>query len=276
MTTVTKPIFNETLKSRYGIKRGMGIQGIVLHDTCGNGKHGDTMYLANPGDGRKVGVDFTVERDGSIWRLTPNEVQYAMPHAGKDTFFKGARNGRVCRITIGIEMTQHKDLKLEPMWPEAQVRACAHLCAWLANQHGLLPADIVTHRQISVTPRRSDPRFFPFSGTDGFWYYFWDASGQAAEYVKSLKPDEPIVPPLNPIHFNDPKTTPLLRFDPRGDVNDEVAVLEAQHLLMAKGFDLDADGYFGPAMLKVVQTFQGLHGLDKDGKIGPKTWAKLL
>ncbi|MEU6479330.1 peptidoglycan-binding domain-containing protein [Streptomyces sp. NPDC047017] len=35
------------------------------------------------------------------------------------------------------------------------------------------------------------------------------------------------------------------------------------------------DGAFGTNTLAAVKKFQGAHGLTKDGKIGPKTWAKL-
>lgn len=55
------------------VKSGrLKIVGIVLHDTAGNGGHGDTKYLAHPTDGRRVSVDFTVERDGGIWKLNPD------------------------------------------------------------------------------------------------------------------------------------------------------------------------------------------------------------
>lgn len=276
---VPKPVFQESLKSVYGIKRGMNIRGIVLHSTAGGGKHNDTVYLAHPGDGRKVGVDFTIERDGSIWRLTPNEVQYAMPHAGKDTLFKGLSNGKVNRITVGIELTQHVRLELTPMWPDAQVRACAHLCASLAQTHGLFPADIVTHRQISISARRSDPRQFPFSGENGFWRYFWDVQGKGAEYLASLMPTTPFIPPVDPSTLLDthPSKLPLLRLDPRGDVNDEDIVEFAQKLLKNRhNIQIDVDRYFGPLMLVAVKKFQALKGLVQDGKIGPNTWAKLL
>lgn len=37
-----------------------------------------------------------------------------------------------------------------------------------------------------------------------------------------------------------------------------------------------ADGDFGVGTLKAVKKYQGMNGLDADGIVGPKTWAKLM
>lgn len=73
----------------------------------------------------------------------------------------------------------------------------------------------------------------------------------------------------------DEDSLPLLK---RGDVSG--AVLSVQVLLIHKwavscGPD-GADGDFGPNTEKAVLTFQQGHGLDQDGVVGPKTWAKLI
>ncbi len=161
------------------------IQGVILHDTAGNGGHGDTLYLANPSDGRKVSVDFTVERDGSIWKLNPDLAKYYCLHAGRKTRFKGLANNQVTRATVGIEICQKADLSLSPVYTAAQIKSTAHLCAWLVDKFNLTTSDITTHRQIITDGSRSDPRQFPFEGSGGFWQYYWETMGYGDEHATS-------------------------------------------------------------------------------------------
>lgn len=183
---VEKPTIDTSLVAINKSLRTGKIQGIALHDTAGSGRHSDTLYLAHPGDGRKVSVDFTVERDGVIHQLNPNLQKYKTFHAGRATAFKGVKNGNVNNILVGIEIVQKADLSLHPMYPMEQVKAVAQLCAWLCESLKLQPGDIVTHRQIITDGSRTDPRHFPFDlvpGEGGFWYWFWDARGQLATYL---------------------------------------------------------------------------------------------
>ena len=62
----------------------------------------------------------------------------------------------------------------------------------------------------------------------------------------------------------------LLRKGSRGT---DVKVL--QRALRSVGYDLEIDGIFGRITLECVKSFQGTHGLTRDGIVGPKTWAKL-
>lgn len=53
----------------------------------------------------------------------------------------------------------------------------------------------------------------------------------------------------------------------------------AQQLLMKAGYELPrfgADGSYGTETVSAVKAFQKANGLQQDGIIGPKTWAKLL
>jgi N-acetyl-anhydromuramyl-L-alanine amidase AmpD len=153
------------------------VTGIVLHDTAGSGTHNDTLYLVNPSDGRRVCCDFTVERDGSIWKLNPDLNTFYTPHAGRATKFKGLTNNAVNRATIGIEIVQKANLSLIPLYPAAQVKSVAELCAWLVGRYKLTTSDITSHRQIITDGSRADPRKFPFEGEDGFWQFYWEAQG---------------------------------------------------------------------------------------------------
>lgn len=153
------------------------VTGIVLHDTAGSDTHNDTLYLANPSDGRKVCCDFTVERDGSIWKLNPDLDTFYTPHAGRATKFKGLSSNAVTRATIGIEIVQKANMSLMPLYPSAQVKSVAELCAWLVGRYKLTTSDITTHRQIITDGSRADPRKFPFEGEGGFWQLYWEAQG---------------------------------------------------------------------------------------------------
>jgi peptidoglycan hydrolase-like protein with peptidoglycan-binding domain len=63
---------------------------------------------------------------------------------------------------------------------------------------------------------------------------------------------------------------PTLRQGSRG-----AAVTQLQNLLRNKGFNVTADGDFGPKTAAAVKSFQSSRGLVADGVVGPKTWAAL-
>ena len=63
----------------------------------------------------------------------------------------------------------------------------------------------------------------------------------------------------------------------RGDKGPVVKY--AQQLLMKAGYDLPkfgADGQYGAETVAAVKAFQKKNGLNQDGIIGQRTWAKLL
>jgi peptidoglycan hydrolase-like protein with peptidoglycan-binding domain len=63
---------------------------------------------------------------------------------------------------------------------------------------------------------------------------------------------------------------PTLRQGSRG-----ASVTQLQNLLRNKGFNIAADGDFGPKTTAAVKSFQASRGLAADGVAGPKTWAAL-
>lgn len=58
--------------------------------------------------------------------------------------------------------------------------------------------------------------------------------------------------------------------------DQSAGVWALQDSLRLLGYDLDADGYFGPHTETVVRQFQGDHGLAVDGLVGPLTWGRLM
>ena len=59
-----------------------------------------------------------------------------------------------------------------------------------------------------------------------------------------------------------------------GDQGTDIA--EIQGKLVILGYDVMADGAFGPAMADAVKEFQKSHGIKADGLIGPATYSALL
>ncbi len=59
-----------------------------------------------------------------------------------------------------------------------------------------------------------------------------------------------------------------------GDQGSDVA--EIQRQLASLGYDVAADGDFGPATAEAVKSFQASQGLDSDGLVGPSTYSALL
>lgn len=59
-----------------------------------------------------------------------------------------------------------------------------------------------------------------------------------------------------------------------GDQGEEIA--ELQDKLVVLGYDVIADGAFGPAMAEAVKEFQKSCGIKADGLIGPATYKALL
>ncbi len=59
-----------------------------------------------------------------------------------------------------------------------------------------------------------------------------------------------------------------------GDQGSDVAEIQGQ--LASMGYDVVADGDFGPATAEAVKSFQASHGMTADGLVGPSTYAALL
>jgi peptidoglycan hydrolase-like protein with peptidoglycan-binding domain len=66
------------------------------------------------------------------------------------------------------------------------------------------------------------------------------------------------------------RSEPTLRNGSKGP-----AVTQLQNLLRNKGYNIAADGDFGPKTEAAVKKFQSSKGLVADGIVGPKTWAAL-
>jgi Animal haem peroxidase/Putative peptidoglycan binding domain len=78
---------------------------------------------------------------------------------------------------------------------------------------------------------------------------------------------------LNPLGDEPAQQLEIIELN-RGDESPFVKIL--QHLLRARGFDLQVDGDFGSVTQDAVRRFQGNQGIDVDGIVGPVTWSRLF
>lgn len=181
-TKMIKPETNKKLTAKWTASGRGKIHGVMLHDTAGTGLHNDTVYISNPSDGRKAGIDFTIERDGTIYELNHDlKTRYAF-HASRATRVKlpgiTLAGNAVSKGFVGIELCHKLDPKKQlPIWPETQVRAAAALCLWLASEFGFGKEAVITHAKAVTDGSRSDPRDFPF---DLFWTIWNQTAGTPA------------------------------------------------------------------------------------------------
>jgi N-acetyl-anhydromuramyl-L-alanine amidase AmpD len=181
------PWHDELVTGNVSPRNGAKPKIIVFHDTSGSGTHNDTLYLVKQSDGRKVSADFTVERDGSIWKLNPQIRLLHTWHAGRNTRWNNLRDGGVNRYSIGIEMCRAANRRFAPEWPDAQVGSAAWLAAWLCDYFNLGPESITTHRQLVWDGSRADPVRFPFEGVGGFWAQFHAIRGFREAHLAALE-----------------------------------------------------------------------------------------
>lgn len=59
-----------------------------------------------------------------------------------------------------------------------------------------------------------------------------------------------------------------------GDQGSDVAEIQGE--LASLGYDVSADGDFGPATAEAIKAFQASQGLEADGLVGPATYSALL
>lgn len=178
---------NTSLSAQHVAKRTGKVEFIVLHDTAGAGTVNDAKYLAHPGDGRVVSVDFCVLKTGEIYQLNHDLTGHFTYHAGRSTHFRSYLGPAVNNHSVGIEISQFADLKKagSPPYPHEQVAAVAQLCYKLCTDHGLDRDDITTHASIITDHSRTDPRQFPFPE---FWAVFLGLSTPTTGGVV-IKPD---------------------------------------------------------------------------------------
>lgn len=222
------------------------IQSVICHHTAGPAK-GDTPSLNVVKNGR-AGLpgplaQLFLSRSGVVYIVAAG-VSY---HAGrvKSNVYSNAH-------AIGIEA----EATGTSSWPSVQIEAYAKLCKALCREFNISTNRVVGHKEACYPAgRKIDPNFSmsdfrkKVNGAKGGVSTSTGSTGSSKTY-KTVK-----------------YGTTLGLYD-KGD-----PVKEWQS--KALGYDSKkADSYFGPSTKADTVKWQKLNGLDPDGLVGDKTWAK--
>jgi N-acetyl-anhydromuramyl-L-alanine amidase AmpD len=216
------------------------IKGVISHHTGPTGSLDSAIQLIEKGRPDLAGPlsQLVLDTDGTFYVIAAGRCN----HAGKGKW-QGIVNGN--SQFIGIEARNDGD---GSVWPAAQMLAYAAGEAAILEHIGADAVMAVGHKEWALPKgRKIDPTFDMIEFRE-----------DVEAHMTGGKPAP--VPPrtLDPTHA-------MLR---KGDHN--YSVYQLQKLLGIK-----TDSSFGPATDAAVKAFQSAHGLEPDGKVGPKTWAAL-
>jgi hypothetical protein len=149
-----------------------------------------------------------------------------------------------------------------PSWPRAHYARIASLARWIEANHGV--------------PRRCGVEFAatPHRLGSAAWLGYAGHLGHEHVPAQPAGHSDPGAFRIELVLGNPPRGSdvphPTLARGARGE-----AVHHLQSVLRRLGYDLDADGVFGPITEATVRSFQRRHRLKADGIAGARTWAAL-
>ncbi|WP_205753862.1 N-acetylmuramoyl-L-alanine amidase [Gottfriedia acidiceleris] len=241
-----------------------GVKKIVLHWTGDPGATDEREQLffdgADGGGSRYASAHLFVDSDSATCIIPLNEVAYHAndvweideetnePYRGIKEIAPNANY-----YSIGIEMCVEKDGTIAPETIERTVQVAAEIC----KTYKLTEKDIVRHYDVTHKPC---PK--PFIDDPSKFEDFKNQVGLI------LNPPNPEVKPVVV------KPAPKPPVYPGGIL--QIGTKSSGVKLFQIKFGLKADGIFGPLTEKAVKDFQKKNKLTVDGKVGPKTWAKLF
>jgi peptidoglycan hydrolase-like protein with peptidoglycan-binding domain len=222
--------------------------GLVLHHAVADG----SLWAFFDSPAAEVSAHFWVARDGTVEQYVDSETV---------AWHGMALNARYCGVET--EGCTEAPNYAEPM-TGAMVAGLARLYAEGAARHGwpnaLADADgqpgLGYHRMAVATACPCDVRLSRRP----------DILGQAFAATPAPGP----LPPPGPAPAPPPWPGRYLAWPPAMQGTD---VHTWQSQMVARGWQLVADGVYGPASAEVCRAFQLEKGLAADGVVGPETWA---
>jgi N-acetylmuramoyl-L-alanine amidase len=200
--------------------RACGVSHIILHYTDMADCDAALAWLCDPA--AKVSAHYLIRRDGHIFQLV-DEAARAW-HAGV-SFWQGETD--MNSASIGIEL-DHDGLKDDAMdaFPEAQMAALITLLQEVTARHEIAPQNILGHSDIAPG-RKIDPgEAFDWAALSRAGFGLW---------VEEVKIED----------------VPTLSLG-----GEDKAVAPLQKALAAIGYQIAADGVYGPQTQAVISAFQ--------------------
>jgi len=200
--------------------RHCAISHIILHYTDMADCEAALARLCDPA--AKVSAHYLIRRDGHIFQLV-EEADRAW-HAGF-SYWLGEADMNSASIGIELDHDGHKDGAMEA-FPEAQMDALISLLADIVARHRLNPQNILGHSDIAPG-RKIDPgEAFDWAALSEAGFGLW---------LDDVKTED--VPPL-------------------ALSSEDKAVAPLQKALVALGYQITADGVYGPQTQAVIAAFQ--------------------
>jgi len=200
--------------------RACAISHIILHYTDMADCDAALARLCDPA--AKVSAHYLIRRDGHIFHLV-DEVVRAW-HAGV-SYWSGEVDMNSASIGIELDHDGHKDGKMEA-FPEAQMAALITLLQEVTARHSIAPQNILGHSDIAPG-RKIDPgEAFDWAALHKAGFGLW---------VDNVKTEHVL---------------------PLATGSEDKAVAPLQKALAAIGYQITADGIYGPQTRAVISVFQ--------------------
>jgi N-acetyl-anhydromuramyl-L-alanine amidase AmpD len=150
--TMQKPMTVWRPSPNFAVLPGRKVECVVIHATATPSLASPLAWLCDPKS--KVSAHYLIDLDGAIYHLVLDE--HVAWHAGVSSW-KGRHN--VNQFSVGIELVSKND---GTPYPGEQVYACAKVCRYLQEEHGIADSDIVSHAMVAPG-RKNDPLGFDFT-----------------------------------------------------------------------------------------------------------------
>ena len=200
--------------------RACAISQIILHYTDMTDCDAALARLCDAA--AKVSAHYLIRRDGHIFHLV-DEAARAW-HAGV-SYWRGEADINSASIGIELDHDGHKDGKMDA-FPEVQMAALITLLQEVTAQYAIAPQNILGHSDIAPG-RKIDPgEAFDWAALHKAGFGLW---------VDNVKTED--VPPL-------------------ATGSEDKAVAPLQKALAAIGYQITADGCYGPQTQVVISAFQ--------------------